>query len=368
MVRHHIKLQPQRRGFTLIEILVVVGIILLLMTISVGALRSAIGTARQHQTEATIMKVNGLIQQRMDAFYRALERTNLQQAKDKMKRDWYNTYQFIPPDATIDVMVRKDIFKSRFPQNFLERNLFATPPTGVTVVSSNHKLVTQSAALLYWIVTNSEVYGVGPVDESEFSSNEVRDTDGDGLLEFVDGWGRPLRFYRWPDHLFRPGDGVSVPPGIFVSGGTVQLSPIDRNYVSAMWSGLPAPATAAGEFDPLVRDPDDPTGQLWRFLTASTPSTQMVTAVQNLYGTPSTYNAYLIVSAGPDGVLGLLEPSQELTMNPGSPVTFTGISYTAPPAGNIPGQGQFAALDTSLNGWASLTTSPINDNISNRKR
>ena len=26
----------------------------------------------------------------------------------------------------------------------------------------------------------------------------LKDTDGDGLPEFVDAWGEPLRFYRWP--------------------------------------------------------------------------------------------------------------------------------------------------------------------------
>ena len=32
----------------------------------------------------------------------------------------------------------------------------------------------------------------------DFTDREVADTDGDGLLEFVDSWGRPLQFYRWP--------------------------------------------------------------------------------------------------------------------------------------------------------------------------
>ncbi len=346
MVRYHIK--QQRRGFTLIEILVVVGIILLLMTLSVGVLRGAIGTARQHQTEATILKVHGLMQQRFDAFYRALERTNLQQAKDKMRRDWYNTYNFIPPEAAIEVMTKKSILQSRFPQNYLERNLLTNPPTGVTVVAAKHNLATESASLLYWIITNSEVYGVGPVDESEFSSTEVRDTDGDGLLEFVDGWGRPLRFYRSPTHLFRPGNTASsIPPGIDSSGNLVQL---DRTFVTLIWSGLPAVPTAAGEFDPLVRDPDDPTGQLLRFVTLNPTA---MTGVQNFYGTPSTYNAFLIVSAGPDGSLGMYEPSNEATVN-----------ITTPALG-IP-QGRLGAvIDTNP---GNINNNPIIDNISNRKR
>lgn len=340
MVRRNINYQ--RRGFTMIEILVVVSIIMLLMTISVGVLRNAIGTARQRQTEATILKVNGLIQQRMDAFYRALERTNLQQAKDKMKRDWYNTYNFVPPDAVIEVMTKKSIFQSRFPQSFREKNITgsATPPSP----PSN----TESAALLYWIITNSEVYGVGPVDESEFTSSEVRDTNGDGLLEFVDGWGRPLRFYRWTHHLFRPGNTASsIPPGVDSSGNLV---PVDRTFVNLIWSGLPAIPTAAGEFDPLVRDPDDPTGQLLRFVTLNPTS---MTAVQNFFGTPSTYHAFLIVSAGPDGKLGMYEPSNEATVD------------ISTPALGVP-QGRLAAIiDTDPN---NISSNPIVDNITNRKR
>ena len=30
-----------------------------------------------------------------------------------------------------------------------------------------------------------------------FHGSEVADTDGDGLLEFVDAWGRPIQFLRW---------------------------------------------------------------------------------------------------------------------------------------------------------------------------
>jgi hypothetical protein len=46
------------------------------------------------------------------------------------------------------------------------------------------------------------VEGRGPFGSSfnrdDFTDKEVRDTDGDGLPEFVDAWGQPLQFYRWP--------------------------------------------------------------------------------------------------------------------------------------------------------------------------
>ena len=46
------------------------------------------------------------------------------------------------------------------------------------------------------------VEGVGPLgsvfNADDFSDREVQDTDHDGLPEFVDAWGQPIQFYRWP--------------------------------------------------------------------------------------------------------------------------------------------------------------------------
>jgi hypothetical protein len=62
----------------------------------------------------------------------------------------------------------------------------------------NHKHVTARAEMLYAIL----VEGSGPYgsvfSRDEFTDKEVQDTDGDGLPEFVDAWGQPLQFFRWP--------------------------------------------------------------------------------------------------------------------------------------------------------------------------
>lgn len=61
-----------------------------------------------------------------------------------------------------------------------------------------HTHKTARSEMLYAIL----VEGYGPYGSSfsrdDFTSKEVQDTDGDGLMEFVDAWGEPLQFYRWP--------------------------------------------------------------------------------------------------------------------------------------------------------------------------
>ena len=71
----------------------------------------------------------------------------------------------------------------------------------VATVQANlnaHQHNTARSETLYAIL----VEGVGPLgsvfSRDDFSDREVKDTDGDGLPEFVDAWGQPLQFFRWP--------------------------------------------------------------------------------------------------------------------------------------------------------------------------
>jgi hypothetical protein len=280
---------------------------------------------------------------------------------------YYGSFRYLSNDSDsrlLETLARKQLFQGRFPQNFAEVSIL-----GSATLPAKHNAVTESSALLYWVLTSSEVFGVPPVDDSEFSATEVQDTDGDGLKEFVDGWGRPLRFYRSPTMLFRPGNGTLQP------GAAVNSRPPawdnTRSYANAIWSGLPS--VASNGFDPLVIDPDDPAAQM--FIVSSYDSTGTLLAVfQNLFSTPSTYHAFLIVSPGPDGVLGLGEPfdyngTNDPTQVP--PATITSPNYNIPPSSTTPAlgvaQGRLAAPDPTY-ASASIQNHPINDNLSNRKR
>jgi len=78
---------------------------------------------------------------------------------------------------------------------------FNADPQVVATVQANlyaHQHNTARSETLYAIL----VEGVGPLgsvfSRDDFSDREVKDTDGDGLPEFVDAWGQPIQFFRWP--------------------------------------------------------------------------------------------------------------------------------------------------------------------------
>jgi prepilin-type N-terminal cleavage/methylation domain-containing protein len=68
----------------------------------------------------------------------------------------------------------------------------------VTARLANHTHNTARSEMLYALL----VEGRGPLgsifNRDDFTDREVQDTDQDGLPEFVDAWGQPLQFFRWP--------------------------------------------------------------------------------------------------------------------------------------------------------------------------
>jgi hypothetical protein len=94
----------------------------------------------------------------------------------------------------------RDLMRMEMPQNWEE---VSTSPLQMT--PGNHAVedsplrtyyqqngTASSSELLFLIIQN-----LNPEALEAFHGSEVADTDGDGLLEFVDAWGRPIRFLRW---------------------------------------------------------------------------------------------------------------------------------------------------------------------------
>ncbi|MFO0919076.1 MAG: type II secretion system protein [Planctomycetaceae bacterium] len=327
----------RRAGFTLVELMIVIGIIIFLAAILVVAIGNSGTHAREEATAALIRKVSNQVQERLEALDRLRSQpqwTNVD--APNYQRTQQNQGNMITVEQA-KILLLKLRMKELFPQSFKElqnldnfdwlNNEYARFTANYN--ASKHVAETESSALLYYELTSGRVPGIPTVDPGEYKASEVADTDGDGLLEFVDAWGKPLRFYRWPTRLIRPGNTSD-------DYETPAILP-DRNSANVLISGLPASATP----DPLMKDQDDPTFQLL-------PANPMAAKTfEGNWHTPQTYHVFLLASAGADGQkagLGNMDDAFGLF----KPTDTDSFGYLAQPI-----SGRFDALT---------------DNITNRNR
>lgn len=127
----------------------------------------------------------------------------------------------------------------------------------------------QGAELLYQIVAMTNYNGSNGLEF--FRPTEIGDLDNDGLPEFLDGWGRPIRWLRWP-----------------AGYGYVDKAALGNDQYLIDSSRPPDSALN----DQSVADPLDPlrTDWRWSFTNFSQKPWMLVP---------------LIVSAGPDGMFDL---------------------------------------------------------------
>jgi len=139
----------REKGFTLVEILVVISIICILAGLITSTVMLALGRAKKH---AARLQLQGL-------------RTALSQ---------YD-YQFgrYPPDASAAVAINPDLDLSAECIVYFLSTAFRRAP----VAAKGEVKATRNG---------------GPY--MQFDSGELVDSDGDGLMEYVDPWGRPFEY------------------------------------------------------------------------------------------------------------------------------------------------------------------------------
>lgn len=405
MQTHISQFESSRKGFTLLELLIVISIIALLMSLSFYVMRGATEGAEKEATTTTIHKINRLLEQRIDAFDRAFKGSRRNAyvkatvgllANTDGRFDYYRIHPEEAPPAIV-ILARKAGFRFDFPQRMQEliivpatddadnngladrvENAVAVPNARAYLLAANaasatptanfeptateitdlmkarwagtsstatvggvlttftfagHQQVTESSALLHYTLTAAGTFGSSSVDADQFSNREIRDTDDDGLPEFIDSWGQPLRFYRWPTRLIDPNapdpfepdfatiddnTEVDLTPDDSESDGLREVTKTERQYASVLIRGLPqipvSLATLTPQRDMLLVDPDDPVGLLYSFIEDPNYKALGIDLTQEIneekYHTLDTYHVPLIVSAGPDQELGLREPTE----------------------------------------------------------
>jgi prepilin-type N-terminal cleavage/methylation domain-containing protein len=333
---------PRRRSFTLVELLVVITIIGILATIALGVVGGLIGQARDTATKATISKIQALLNSRSQAFDRLLKRSGYLTGTQEYQ--WVlKNYPQITQQSTRNMLATKLLHAKFFPQyakEMYDSKIYAKPAGAPSIYNAD-----LSAEILYDFLTQSNALGDSPVAADTFSAAEVQDLDKDGLPEFVDSWGNPLRFYRWPTRLFRS-QGQDPKTGF--------LNPITANDVSnaqLLFSTLPV--FTGNLTNDLARDPLDPLQDCYNlFLNPANASQKPPppgpfenyadASTGVVFHTPATYYVMVVVSAGPDGEFGMFSPDgqdqKDVTSITGQPAGMGRFGLVKPPAAwNDPG-------------------------------
>lgn len=245
------------RGFTMIELLIVITVTALMMSLLARASYRFVAGSRESATIATIMKVSGLIDDRVRAFHEAD-----QEDSAILASNFYNLNH--PTDAVMspalaEIILRKQRFKKSFPQCFAELDASQISrffPAGTMIPPVSMEPKYESGIVLYAMLLRGETFGSPTPGDDTFIGAEVKNTSATGNLPcIVDAWGEPLRFYRWPTRLIRCGEwsfsgkvgfddynqnGVQDRPGwVDIAPGKVSLSPAIRPY-SLFPSSTPA--------------------------------------------------------------------------------------------------------------------------------
>ncbi len=259
-----IRPRPARRpGFTLVELLVVLTIIALLTSALLGAIYASQEAARATQTRHTIAKLH-----QHTMYHWATYRTRRLSLAPRAPNESYANFAARRLDLLWQVM------QVEMPDHYNEflRYPASVPPSSPFAMAHWYRQVVQATAnpsqvansnqaaeCLYLFIT----VGARSEDDLPLRSREIGDTDEDGMLEFLDGWGQPIRWLRWAPGFQLPG--VSTTP---TSG-----------------------AAAEDPFDPL---------KVSRALQPANNS--------QWNHTPTGYMLPLIYSVGPDGESGLNDP------------------------------------------------------------
>jgi prepilin-type N-terminal cleavage/methylation domain-containing protein len=307
----------RRPAFTLVELLVAISIIVILASLTMVALRGAQQDVLDSKTRSTIAKLHEVLASKWEGYLsrplplklptvafqadpnsgqralsgREMARLRLSAIRDLMRMEM--------PDRWTDLrgptLLHARIFEGT--PNLNNFSIFVPAPATLRrlneiVTPAMKDDPTLNAELLYYLVANTSYQNSSALEL--FRPSEIGDTDNDNMLEFIDAWGKPIQWIRWPAGL----EGASSPFDLddpFVSttlGSETSKDPLD-------------PLSADLYFDPAFL-PKDPVAR------------------------PGSGLFPLIYSLGPDGASGVREDFDKPWKLPEQPTPQRPVLYASP--------------------------------------
>lgn len=209
----------QKRGFTLIEVLLVIAIIGVLAGMSLVVLADAANSAKISRAKVQIKKINDLLMDRWESFETRAIPFKLDPAVNPAIRQPRNA-------ARVRLYALRELMRLELPDRYTDLLAPNNPTAGaasstidVEVPMEDGSTVTfnlggnslnqfyrsrlsgtqtaqfQGAECLYLILQAIQDEHGNGLDV--FNSGEIGDVDNDGMNEILDPWGSPIEFLRW---------------------------------------------------------------------------------------------------------------------------------------------------------------------------
>jgi type II secretory pathway pseudopilin PulG len=190
-----------RRGVTLVELMVICAILGVLMGMVMFALQGANEQARADRTRAEIIKINDLIMQRWDGYrsrpipYRPAATATLNvRAATRLEVTW-ELMRMELPERISDVSDTSKFGIQPALWRAYRAKLVALTGADAANPTSKWSKSYSNSECLYLILSSIRDGDSNGLDS--FTPREIGDLDGDKVPEILDGWGRPIGFYRW---------------------------------------------------------------------------------------------------------------------------------------------------------------------------